>query len=1304
MPDIRISFRFSLLLAFVLLGAASAGLAESTKHVRVWILSGQSNMGGGAPTSPYDNPPQPGDIWYRYSSAPDPGSDEWTPLGDVRSRGLESQFGERMAEAFPDDTIALLKCNRGGSVIRSWLPGGDLYASMLDRLDAMEQDLNQRVADGEISGWEYMGYLWMQGESDAANGASDIHGQLYLSNLELLVESMRKRLGNSQDLPFVFGRIYDFDLHQDFGMNRTPPEDTSWRSLLDVRYAQTLFPLMDVNAAMVDTDDLSMSLTEPHYHSYEEMGHRFAHAFMNLHEEIQRPFRPYQLRQDTDDRWVWHPAHLAATPGDAQVTIDWSHALHADSYSIHYGTSPDDLDQQVSGIDENQVVVAGLQNGLTYYFAGQSHNAAGDSPLTPVVSATPDGDQGMVPFVWTQDLKRTPVIGGDPDYVVDEYIAFLEENEVLSLNGTVRDDTPGVQAQWSVVSEPEAEAQVQFENATAIDTTATFDTPGYYKVRLTATDGVNSAHHDLKVKVYPDEPNSAPVTDTAPHPTMSVNDGGFLIGRMLNADRKPELSPLSYQWSLLEGPGQAIIDEPSDRRTKMEVDSPGIYRFQFTGGDGDLQAQDLLTVAVNPDGTANLASGKPHSQSSRGDEAGSSMANALNGDTFEADGYNGLFRSNPDKRLRTHREDQPWAGVNLEADRSIDFIRIWNPGRSEQLSNYHIYISPEPFASTNIQETIAQVNANGGWHGFVEDAAGWPEVIPINHSGQYLRIQLEGTKALQIKEFEVIGPSGPSVPSEVDAKEISHDAIRLSWTDASGETGYRIRRSLDPAGPWTVIVEDLPANDTTFTDTGLQELTEYFYEVAAYNAVAPSDWSSTVSAQTASALESPEILNPIIPMQLAGKAVAHDLDIVGGTPPYTVSLSFAPEGLTVTNEGVLGGVIPVGGTHVFEVIIRDSEGVEETYQMEVPVAARNFALSSHGAAAQQSSQLSGNTASRTIDDDTTTFGHTLKENHAWWQVDIGELVRVQQIEVHNREASVTRLTNFHIFASESPFGERSLDELSADPGIYEIHDPNQAVFPSLYPVGEDAVSARHFRVQLAGTDYLHIAEFRVLGSLPPEVPAQEPPSANQHHPYRTKLKAQLGHGRLVWSLAEGSPALPDGLTLDEDGFLQGDCTAEPGDYGFQIEVTDQAGQTAVGDVVLVVEPRLATLWRIHHFGDLSQAVEAAWTDDPDKDGKLNLAEYASFGHPHIPDSEPLASGTIENGNFTFSTIPLRDDPNISYVVEFSTDLIEWKSNETQYELQRIIPSPGSIRLVATDLQSVETLSRRFARLKIQIRD
>ncbi len=74
--------------------------------------------------------------------------------------------------------------------------------------------------------------------------------------------------------------------------------------------------------------------------------------------------------------------------------------------------------------------------------------------------------------------------------------------------------------------------------------------------------------------------------------------------------------------------------------------------------------------------------------------------------------------------------------------------------------------------------------------------------------------------------------------------------VTLTWQDANdNETGYRVESSLAAGGPWTAMCET-QADATGCSGTGLQELTLYYFQVHAFNAVAVSAVASTSAVTT----------------------------------------------------------------------------------------------------------------------------------------------------------------------------------------------------------------------------------------------------------------------------------------------------------------------------------------------------------------------------------------------------------------------------------------------------------------------
>ena len=87
--------------------------------------------------------------------------------------------------------------------------------------------------------------------------------------------------------------------------------------------------------------------------------------------------------------------------------------------------------------------------------------------------------------------------------------------------------------------------------------------------------------------------------------------------------------------------------------------------------------------------------------------------------------------------------------------------------------------------------------------------------------------------------------TAPEAPSGLTAVAVSSSSISLSWTGSSGATSYRIDRSVSSDSGFATVAT---VSETTYTDTGLEGNTTYYYRVYAVN-------NSGTSAAYASANE-----------------------------------------------------------------------------------------------------------------------------------------------------------------------------------------------------------------------------------------------------------------------------------------------------------------------------------------------------------------------------------------------------------------------------------------------------------------
>src|SRR5580658_2906164 len=83
------------------------------------------------------------------------------------------------------------------------------------------------------------------------------------------------------------------------------------------------------------------------------------------------------------------PAGLAATAGNAQVSLAWTASSGATSYYVKRAAVSGGPYAQVAAPTTNSYVDAGLTNGTKYYYVVSAYNSAGESANSSEVSATP---------------------------------------------------------------------------------------------------------------------------------------------------------------------------------------------------------------------------------------------------------------------------------------------------------------------------------------------------------------------------------------------------------------------------------------------------------------------------------------------------------------------------------------------------------------------------------------------------------------------------------------------------------------------------------------------------------------------------------------------------------------------------------------------------------------------------------------------------------------------------------------------------------------------------------------------------
>ena len=94
-------------------------------------------------------------------------------------------------------------------------------------------------------------------------------------------------------------------------------------------------------------------------------------------------------------------------------------------------------------------------------------------------------------------------------------------------------------------------------------------------------------------------------------------------------------------------------------------------------------------------------------------------------------------------------------------------------------------------------------------------------------------------------------PAVAGAPTGLVATALNSSQVSLSWNASSGAASYKVQRSPDGSGGWTQVGTSAT---TSFTDSGLNPSTAYFYRVLASNSVGDSGPSNVATVTTGAGL------------------------------------------------------------------------------------------------------------------------------------------------------------------------------------------------------------------------------------------------------------------------------------------------------------------------------------------------------------------------------------------------------------------------------------------------------------------
>lgn len=526
------------------------------------------------------------------------------------------------------------------------------------------------------------------------------------------------------------------------------------------------------------------------------------------------------------------PVGLVAAPGNGRVVLMWTPVHGATCYTVRRATDPAGPFTTVAGPPTPSCVDGGVLNGSTYYYAVSSLNAGGESlpsvpiPATPVgppsapaglVSSAGNGEimlaWSSVPGAASYTVHRAPAVEGP--WTAVAYPAGPSYTDTGLANGTVvfyavSSQNPGGESApcAPIPATPVAPPPVPG---------ALFAAPGNTRVMLTWPPVAGATSYVLKRAIEPG----------GPHETIAHPEGNSHADLLLTND-----TTYYYTLAARNAGGESA---PSAEVAATPVGPPGSPTdLEATAGNGriSLRWRPVPTAERYRVMRSTTPSG-PYTAISHPAEAEFLDTGVSNGVAYyyvvRATNEGGKGGYSPEVHATPVTVPAVPAGLAaVPGNGSVALTWQIVP----DASSYAVYRAPGPEGPFAVIATPSTPSAIDG-----QVTNGTTCVYAVsarNAGGESARSGIVSAVPL----------APPAVPAGL-AAAAGKNQVLVTWNPSPRATGYSIRRSTNPAGPFDPIGA---GPECSFTDATVTNGTAYHYVVVALNAGGESAASTPVTA------------------------------------------------------------------------------------------------------------------------------------------------------------------------------------------------------------------------------------------------------------------------------------------------------------------------------------------------------------------------------------------------------------------------------------------------------------------------
>lgn len=529
------------------------------------------------------------------------------------------------------------------------------------------------------------------------------------------------------------------------------------------------------------------------------------------------------------------PAGVTATVGNARVALGWPPSGDATHYHVKRGTSPGGPFAAVaSNLAAPAYTDTTVANGTTYFYVVSALNAGGESPDSPPVATSPvapppaptgltaSPGNGWVAVAWNPsagatgyNVRRATMRGG-PYTLVATNLSAPKYTDTTVLNGTTY---------YYVITALNAGGESALSSGSSKRLVAPpappprlTATPGNATVTLTWSPSPGASRYHVKRAAGPGAPYAviaSPAWTT--YTDLTVVNGKTYDYVVTAANEGGESGPSSL--------AQASPVAPPDLPTGLTAaPGNGTVALAWTGARGAVTYNvKRSTFPGGPyDTVATIVAGTKYAD-----------ARVANGTTYHyvVSALNVGGESANSHPAKATPVEAPGVPSHLEASAGNGRVLLtWVASRGAV--TYNVKRSTAAVGSFATIATTGEITytdvsvTNGTTYSYV--------VAAVNAGGESAE-----SDAVQASPVEP-----PPAPSGVVAMP-GNGKVSLQWNACPGATGYAVKRSTGPGGPFTTLASP---TTTFFVDTAVQNGSTYYYLVGAANTGGKSPSSARVSA------------------------------------------------------------------------------------------------------------------------------------------------------------------------------------------------------------------------------------------------------------------------------------------------------------------------------------------------------------------------------------------------------------------------------------------------------------------------